>query len=267
MVQRLATALVGLPVLLATVWFGGYWLTGLIAVVAALAAWELAQMARAWGQRPIPPVVAALAALATQPWTTSDIFYDSAIVILLAGLLSVIAAVALLPVLNRHRTGAVAATLPTPAIVLYVGLTLFHATGLSVLPNGRDWVFLLVGIAFSNDTAAYAIGRIAGSHRLAPSISPRKTWEGALGGGAGAVVAGVAIRAWLDLPVGLLETMVMSAVLGAAGQLGDLYISRLKRTAGFDDSGQILPGHGGILDRVDSIMWIAVGMFWWAWTT
>ena len=240
---RILTAVVGLPILLAIVWVGGFWFTGLVALVAALAAWELAQIVRAWGQSPIPLVVAPLAALVTAPWTTSGLFYDSAVVALLAGLFAVLAAIALLP--DRSRSGSRQAILPTPAIVLYAGTTLFHATGLSVLDEGHDWVFLLLGITFATDTAAYAVGRTVGKHRLAPSISPRKTWEGAVGGLAGAIAAGVGISAWLGLPVELLEAVIVSAILGVVGQLGDLYISNLKRAAGMSDSGRILPGHGG----------------------
>ena len=83
----------------------------------------------------------------------------------------------------------------------------------------------------------------------------------------GAIAAGVGISAWLDLPVEPLEAVIVSAILGVVGQLGDLYISNLKRAAGFSDSGRILPGHGGVLDRVDSLLWTSVGMFWWAWMT
>ena len=265
MVKRTLTAAIGLPVLLAVVWVGGYWFTGLVALVAALAAWELAQIVRAWGQSPVPLVVAPLAALVTAPFTTPGLFYDSAIIASLAGLFAVLAAIALLP--DRRRSGSRTAILPTPAIVLYAGMTLFHATGLSALEGGRDWVLLLLGITFATDTAAYAVGRTVGKHRLAPSISPRKTWEGAVGGLAGAIAAGVVISAWLDLPVEPLEAIVVSVVLGIVGQLGDLYISNLKRAADLNDSGRILPGHGGILDRVDSLLWTSVGMFWWAWIT
>ena len=265
MVKRTLTAAIGLPILLAIVWVGGYWFTGLVAIVAALAAWELAQIVRAWGQSPIPLVVAPLAALVTAPFTTPGLFYDSTVVAFLAGLFAVMAAIALLP--DRSRSGSHAAILPTPAIVLYAGGTLFHVTGLSVLDEGRDWVLLLLGITFVTDTAAYVVGRTVGKHRLAPSISPRKTWEGAIGGLAGAITAGVGISAWLDLPVEPLEAVIVSAILGVIGQLGDLYISNLKRAAGLDDSGRILPGHGGILDRVDSLLWTSVGMFWWAWIT
>ena len=262
---RILTAAVGLPILFGIVWMGGFWFTGLVALVAALAAWELAQIVRAWGQSPIPLVVAPLAALVTAPLTTSGLFYDSAIIASLAGLFAVLAAIALLP--NRARGVSPGAILPTPAIVLYAGTTLFHATGLSVLDEGRDWVLLLLGITFATDTAAYAVGRTVGKHRLAPSISPRKTWEGAVGGLAGAITAGVGIGLWLDLPVEPLEAIIVSAVLGVVGQLGDLYISYLKRAAYLNDSGRILPGHGGILDRVDSLLWTSVGMFWWAWIT
>ena len=263
--QRVITAIVGLPVLLLVVWAGGYWLKGLAAAVAAVAAWELAGMARRWGQHPPPLLVAALAALLTAPWVTSDAFYDSVVVVLLAGLLWVIATAALLP--SRDEGGTYAATLPAAAISLYVGLALFHAAALSVQDHGRDWILMMLGITFATDISAYSIGRAVGSHQLAPSISPRKTWEGAVGGVIGAIAAGFGISTWTDLDIGLLEVVVITAALSIAGQLGDLYISRLKRVAGVDDSGRILPGHGGILDRLDSIMWVAVGVFWWSWLT
>lgn len=265
LLQRVLTAVVGLPALLLVVWLGGYWLKGLVAVVAALGAWELAQMARSWGQRPVPLVAAALSALFTAPLTTPGLFYDSAAVTLLAGLTLAVATVALLP--NRREDGTHKATLPAIAIPLYVGLALFHVTALSVSDEGRDWILLLLGITFVTDVAAYSVGRTVGSHKLAPSISPNKTWEGAVGGGIGAIAAGVGISAWLDLHVGLLEAIIVSGTLAIAGQLGDLYISRLKRAAAVDDSGRILPGHGGILDRIDSIMWVSVGVFWWSWIT
>ncbi len=265
MISRLLTAAIGLPILFAIVWAGGFWIRGLVAAVAALAAWELARMARAWGQDPHPVIVAVLAAVVTAPWTTPGIFYDSPVVMVLAGLLAVLAAVALLP--NRRSDDTIAATLPSPAVVLYAGLTLFHVTGLSLLTDGRDWVFLLIGVVFSTDTSAYAVGRLIGRHSLAPSISPRKTWEGAVGGLIGGAVAGIVISVLLDLPLRPLEAGLLSAAAACVGQLGDLYISVLKRAAGFGDSGAILPGHGGILDRVDSVLWAAIAVFWWAWLT
>ena len=265
LVQRIITAIIGLPILLLLVWLGGYWFNGLVAAAAAIAGWELARMARGWGQRPAPLIVAALAALLTAPWALSDLLHDSATVVLIAGLMSVIAAVALLP--SKKEDGSHSATIPTVSIALYVGLTLFHAAALSALDEGRDWIFLLLGITFATDVAAYAVGRTVGSHKLAPSISPNKTWEGAVGGVIGAIAAGVGISAWLDLHVGLLEAIIVAGILAIAGQFGDLYMSRLKRAAAVDDSGQILPGHGGILDRIDSIMWVSVGVFWWSWMT
>ena len=265
LIQRALTAIVGIPVLLLMVWLGGYWLKGIVAVTAALAAWELARMARSWGQRPPPLLAAALAALLTVPWVTSDAFYDSAIVVLLAGLLWITATVALLP--SQREGSAYAATFPIAAISLYVGLAMFHVAALSVLDGGRDWIFMMLGITFATDVSAYTIGRAIGSHQLAPTISPRKTWEGAAGGVIGAIAVGIGIAAWADLDVGLVEVVIITAVLSVAGQFGDLYVSRLKRVAGVDDSGRILPGHGGILDRLDSVMWVAVGVFWWSWIT
>ncbi len=167
---------------------------------------------------------------------------------------------------QNHMTTApspAASVLVTFCIVMMVGGTLFHAPLLRSLPEGRSWVFLLLGVTFATDTAAYFVGRAVGSHPMAPNISPNKTWEGAIAGFLGALACGIALHTMLNLDVGIVRVALMSAALGVSGQLGDLLESRLKRLAGFDDSGKIIPGHGGILDRMDSLMWNIVIMYHW----
>ncbi len=132
----------------------------------------------------------------------------------------------------------------------------FAALGLTRLGDaGLQWVALAFLATFATDTGAYAVGRAIGRRKLAPSVSPGKTWEGALGGllgAAGATVAlvhlldGVENRVWPALALGL--------AIGVAAQAGDLLESKLKRMAGAKDSGRLIPGHGGLLDRLDSLV-------------
>ena len=136
-----------------------------------------------------------------------------------------------------------------PAVFLAAGLLLQGE------PNGLAWLGYAILITFASDTAAYAVGSLIGRHKLAPSISPSKTWEGTIGGiiGAAAVSAAFRVVHRLDaLP--LAAAIALGAALSVLGQLGDLAESWLKRTADIKDSGQLLPGHGGILDRLDSLL-------------
>ena len=251
MLPRLLTAAVGLPVLLAIVWAGGYWFSGFVVVIAALAAWELCRMAAAWGQPPLAILAVALTvgfAASGHYLAGSD---HAGAVGVLVGSASLSAAL-LLWSLHRVRS-AYLPTLVTVCIALFIGGALLIATLLGGRPDGREWILFLITVTFATDTGAYAVGRTIGSRKLAPSVSPGKTWEGAIGGMVGAISAG-GIFAWavgahpFDGP-----WLLVAPVLGVAGQLGDLYESKLKRLASFDDSGTIFPGHGGVLDRLDSI--------------
>ena len=138
---------------------------------------------------------------------------------------------------------------------LIVAAALASGLALRESDDGLAWLGYAILITFASDTAAYAVGSLTGRHQLAPSISPSKTWEGAVGGiiGAAAVSAAFAVFAELDaLP--LATAIPLGAALSVLGQLGDLGESRLKRKAGVKDSGSLLPGHGGVLDRLDSLL-------------
>jgi phosphatidate cytidylyltransferase len=140
---------------------------------------------------------------------------------------------------------------------LYPGLLGSYLVGLRFLGDGRDWVLLAIFTTFATDTGAYAVGRLLGRRKLAPRISPGKTVEGGVGGlvAAAAVCVALGELLGLDQPVALM--LALGAAIGVAGQLGDLSESLLKRSLGVKDMGHIFPGHGGVLDRLDSILFVA----------
>jgi phosphatidate cytidylyltransferase len=154
-----------------------------------------------------------------------------------------------------HRAGLLAlGLLYTGVLPTFVALLRFH-------PQGSHLIVLVLAISFLGDTGAYFAGRFLGRHKLYPSVSPKKTWEGAVGGLiASAGAAAVAHFYFLpSLPLGI--GLALGAVLGALGQAGDLCESMLKRAYDVKDSGRILPGHGGLLDRIDALLFAAPGLY------
>jgi phosphatidate cytidylyltransferase len=117
-------------------------------------------------------------------------------------------------------------------------------------------------ITWAGDTVAYFVGRALGKHPFAPHLSPKKTWEGAIASFAGSLLVGCAFSWWLTAPVPHL--LAMAGVGNVAGQAGDLLESAYKRSAGVKDSGALLPGHGGILDRIDALI-LATPAVWYYW--
>ena len=214
-------------------------------------------MARGWGQRPYTVVAVVLAAGLAGPahfLPSSGLFMP--LVVLLAG-----AGAAGLTWGYKAR-GVVGSALSTVAIALFIGGAMFVAVFIRDAPfdDGRFMILFLIAITFATDTGAYLVGKAIGRRKMAPNVSPNKTWEGAAGG----LLAAIAVGALFVLGASVLGVVnaraeaiatfaALGAVLGVTGQLGDLFESKLKRRAGLDDSGVIVPGHGGAMDRLDSM--------------
>ena len=149
----------------------------------------------------------------------------------------------------------------------YIGFLLGHGLSIRDLSGdagdlGRSWLLFTLLVVFACDTGAFAAGRLAGRHRMAPRVSPNKTWEGAAGGLAASVGAALLVGLVFDLTVPLWQQALIGAAASVAAQVGDLFESALKRAANVKDSGSIMPGHGGILDRMDSILFALPAVFY-----
>ena len=254
MVARLTSAVVALPFLAMAIWFGLPWLTILAVVMAALGSWELARLASQGGAKSLFLMV---------PWaialTLNGHFRaDHTLLILGAGLLMSLTWL----LLRKTQEGALTNWALTVGGALYIGLPLSFGLLLRSQEQGREWLFFVVMVTFVTDAGAYFTGRLVGRRPLAPTISPNKTWEGALGGFAVAVMAAVGATFFFPLPIPLWLGALFGTALGIAGQVGDLAQSALKRAVGAKEAGRLIPGHGGFLDRFDSAAFTLVLLFY-----
>ena len=259
--SRAGSIAVGIPLLVFFVWIGTPWFGMVVAAVAAIGALEFCNLARGWGDRPITPVAIVWAVAFVVAAHFLDRGSSSATVTV--PVLGIGTAVALTSVLWRHGAGTrLSAWGVTAAAALYTGGLLSFGPLLRELDQGLEWVLLLLVAIFATDMCAFLVGRAAGRHPLATSISPSKTWEGAIGGVIGAVGASVAAASGLGLNISAIEATGLGALISVVGEAGDLVESQLKRLAGVKNSGWLVPGHGGVLDRIDSIVFSLVVVYY-----
>jgi phosphatidate cytidylyltransferase len=147
---------------------------------------------------------------------------------------------------------------------LYVPLLLSHLLMIRMLPHGVAWLFLIMVIVMCGDSAAYYVGSAFGKRKLYPQVSPKKSVEGSIGGILGSVIGAFIWKSIYFTELRVADCVATALLLGVMGQLGDLFESLIKRSCGVKDSGVIFPGHGGILDRVDSILFAAPAAFYYA---
>jgi len=245
---RFITALLLIPLILGSVYFGGLVFFALVTAALLVAGYELFQMARHAGHQPMPWLGLALIALILLDAHTQT---DFARAILTAALV-----VSLAIGVVRPREGWLVGWAITVAGALYVGWLGAYFLLVRALPTGLMWTTLALVTAWATDTGAYIVGTRFGRHRFFPVISPKKTWEGAIGGWIAAPLALLALGWLLELP--LVHCALLGFLIGIAATFGDLAESLLKRQTGVKDSSNIVPGHGGILDRLDSLLFTAV---------
>ena len=259
--RRVITALWGIPLLVAAIWFDKPlpWFTIVVAIWGLLAVFEFYRMLDT--SKVTPLTYFGLI------WTLLFIIsphlnYDYLIPLLLTSTV-VISSIGLL--LHPQKDRAFLSWAWTIAGIIYMGWLLSHFVTLRGLADGRNWVFLALFTTWASDTAAFFIGRKLGRHKLAPNISPAKTWEGAIGGILGAII--VSILFFTPTPFQLLslsygQIILLSILVSVFGQLGDLVESLLKRNMGVKDSGTLMLGHGGFLDRIDSVVFAGVAVYY-----
>ena len=271
--KRVAFGVVAAPVALAIVFAGGAPLAGLLAIASAIAAWEFFRIARAAGHAPFADLGAALAGIvplavhATYLGLLQPRYsYYAAVLLFLLGL-SIWARGA-----NGKPLGAVAVTVLG---VLYTGGLLsfgyairYHdyavgGVSLGSIPIAAGGILLGLPLVltWATDTGAYFVGRTVGGRKLIPAVSPGKTVSGAIGGGVTSVLVTwlyvtFLLRPSAQLAMTTASIIVFGIVVSVAAQIGDLVESLLKREAGVKDSGALLPGHGGVLDRLDSLFFV-----------
>lgn len=245
---RLLTALVGIPLLAGVVWAGDPWYTLVTIAVALVAAWEFSRLARAAAGDPWSLLLYS----GTLLFLLDARFSGQGLPILLTGTLLFSL---LWSVVRYEQEGSGMGWVWTLGGVLYVGWLMGHFLSLRLLPQGREWVLLALFGTFLNDTAAYTVGRLVGSRKLAPRISPGKTWEGALGALVLSTLGVPLLAQAFTLPVHW-SFPLLGLALSLAAQAGDLAESLLKRMAGVKEVSALVPGHGGLLDRMDSLVFV-----------
>jgi phosphatidate cytidylyltransferase len=244
--SRLLVVAIGAPIVLGALWLGGWWLFALVALGSVVALHEFYAMAR-----PLRPLVLAGycggigalvgAKLGGVEW-------------MVGGFLATLVLAFLFFLVARTRAPATAAISATVFGAAWIGFGLGFLLLLRALPeNGRLATFTVVIAVWVDDTAAYLIGRAVGRHKFSPAISPAKTWEGFVAGTAAGIFAVFAALYDQDfLSIG--DSILLGAVVTIAAALGDLFESAFKRDLEVKDSGRLLAGHGGVLDRVDAFL-------------
>ena len=254
---RLATAFVGIPLLAAVVWAGGIVFGLVAACAAAVGAVEVCRMA---GFRSVALPTIASAALSAGIVILA--LYAPPVYALAAGAgVAATAAILLLcpaPLRVRSARGIGVAL----GAAAYPGALLAYAPLIRESGQGLQWVSFALIVTFSTDTAAFFVGRAIGKRPLAPTVSPNKTWEGAMGGSLAALLSALLSAAVLSIEAPWPAVAALGILLGVVGQAGDLFESKLKRLSGVKESGGLLPGHGGILDRLDSIVFNLVVVYY-----
>jgi len=273
-IRTVATAFL-MPVTFLVIWTGGWWLTVLITMCGVLAGWELADLTANHNYRPVKFICSI--------WSGGLIvavhFYldDSGFIITIIPVMVSIPIVLLVFIFfdrwlkNKSLVDKVVhisnSLVVNSFIPLIIGGLLSFALFLNNLQGGRDWIYSIVVVVAATDVSSYIFGSLFGKHKLVSRISPSKTWEGGLAGLTFAIGASVCLYYLLDLPGNLGLLIGFGVLIYFSALIGDLLESTVKRVVGVKDSGSLIPGHGGILDRMDSILIsLFAGYFFVLWT-
>ena len=269
--QRWLTATIAMPIVLLFVWFGGWWAFAGTLLVVLLSTFELHAMMRHAGYRPLIVVSLGLSVL----FLVAAMFQKERLLLLEIGLGAAVLVPLPLLFFRKKLEGALVDWALTLSFSIYLGWSMSffpllrgyessRIPGLHgawfYLPSGAWWTLVALLGVWGFDAAAFFTGHYFGRHKLAPRISPNKTWEGAVGG---LVLSITAALLFTSIPLGVpwyLAT-VLGILIGVAAVLGDLAESLIKRQTNVKDSGNIMPGHGGMLDRIDSLLFVVIVVY------
>ncbi len=254
--QRVLSAIVLMPLLLAAVAAGDLWFLAVVAVASCLATWEFYSLLRRAGFSTLWPLGIALSLTfvldAYQGGRLASVhIFALALLLSLSYLL-----------IRRQSEGGLVDWAVTWLPPLYVGFLLSYGVLLRQLPLGDRWLYLALGVTWATDTSAYFVGRTLGRHSFFRQVSPRKTLEGALGGVVCGALAGTAFSLLFGWePARIVPLALLASVAAEAGDLAESFI---KRQLGTKDAGSLIPGHGGVMDRLDSLIFVFVVTYFWA---
>jgi phosphatidate cytidylyltransferase len=271
--QRVITAAILIPIVIAAVWWGPSWLvafmTALVTIAALLEFFALgAQVGlhayRLW-------TCLAAAGIVAEQWYVSRPAIPNPFVKLLdllprlnleLVLFGFVLGAAVIAIGNQSDiTNTLSSISVSSAALLFIALPLSTVVRLHAVEEiGPQLLLFAVVLVWAGDSAAYFVGRAFGRWKLAPHLSPGKTWEGAAANLLGALFVGSMFGFWMKIPA--IHMLLMAAAGSIAGQIGDLFESAWKRSAGAKDSGTLLPGHGGMLDRIDALILAAPAVWY-----
>lgn len=248
MKQRIIVALIVMPLIISALWRGGFWWIGLLTLIAILGGFEFYGLMRLGGYQPDRLVgITWLTLLVLAGWQPT---YLPLSLLLTVGLIFTL-------IRSLYQTQQPLTNWAiTTAGAIYLGLMLGQAVTLRLLPNGLWWMLLVILVTWANDTFAYFVGITVGRHKIWPRLSPKKSWEGTIAGW----ICAAAVGAVFVNITPITASVEIGALIGFGGGVlalfGDLSISMLKRQVGAKDSGIVMPGHGGMLDRLDSLLFV-----------
>jgi phosphatidate cytidylyltransferase len=255
-IGRIATVAGGAPLLVVVLWRGGWVLLLVVLILVALGAREFQRLALSLGYRTSPVLMGgAVVFPVLAAWHRWELLGPAVVAIVMAS--------AGLTLTAARRPGAPGGAAVDTLGALYLGALFAHVILLREAA-GFALTLTIVAVVWASDAMAFLVGRRWGRRRLAPAVSPGKSVEGFLAGLVSGIVVAVAAAVWQAWPPATLAALGAVAVL--AGVLGDLWKSSIKRAAGVKDAGRIFPGHGGIIDRFDAILFgVPVGYYAWRW--
>ncbi|MCB0061495.1 MAG: phosphatidate cytidylyltransferase [Caldilineaceae bacterium] len=241
---RIVVGLIALPIITIPIWLGGYLYGATVLLIALIGGYEFYELLSVGRYRPSPIIglvwLAALTLCAVQPGMP-----------LLSTVLAGGLILTFVYAFFQHDQ-PINTWVSTSIGAIYLGVMMGQVLALRFLPGGVWWLTFGLLVTWMNDTAAYFVGSTLGRHKIWPRLSPKKTWEGTVSGWLGAALMGGIVVTFVPLPLTLSGGMLLAFFVGILGLMGDLSISVIKGQVGVKDSGRFFPGHGGMLDRLDS---------------